>query len=840
MGTLDSAAAADRSYIRTVLGHQTLQEQDSSTLALPSEARLKLLSNRAGNEKSLRIQQQVQQTLARKSRGSLSNGSLHRAISVPEHVYNLDTVDNYSVSRPPHGVAYYSSLQVSSPITYKHGWVNTGTQYNSYKTMEERNQRQPLKRLEVSPQKGPEKLAYVYNDFHYNRGNQVGVSARHSDRRRYNIIVPPRYARSEIVGHGSHDSAIRKQTYQTHFQRQSFNDTVFDSAPTSPSVSMYPQVGFSRSMTNLLEKENYLTTGSAVGQVRSPVASQTGLQNKQSLKSSWQQSTFRSPQLMRETSRTAAVTSANAETGGKGMAMTAAVVAAAGENVLLRNGKAGSSGSQPGSPEGEMTLELAVNTLDTERTSSLPRILAAVNFIQHECFQKAEARRKVYLLGGIPKLLQLLKTQNEDIQRVASGALRNLVYEDNDNKLEVCERNGVPVLLHVLKQTKDVETKKQITGLLWNLSSNDQLKTLLIRDALDLLTETILIPYSGWPDRDYPKSSIVSDPNIFYNATGCLRNMSSAGPEGRKKMRECDGLIDSLVYYIQGTTADYQPDDKATENCVCILHNLSYQLESELPSSYAQNIYIQRKNTPTNDKSLGCFGTRSRKTNVKQQDTLLPEEKSSPKGVELLWHSTLIRIYLSLIAKSTRNYTQEGSLGALQNLTAGSGPMPFSAAHTVVQKANGLQSIRFMLHVSNPGVRRTAVSLLRNLSRNASLQSQIARNVLSDLVSILPDSVQGSEVTNETTASVCYTLYNLTQNSSQNARLLLNTDGLPKIMNISMSDSNMLSKASKAASVLLYSLWSHTDLHSAYKKAQFKKIDFVNTRTTRAYNSLKD
>lgn len=40
--------------------------------------------------------------------------------------------------------------------------------------------------------------------------------------------------------------------------------------------------------------------------------------------------------------------------------------------------------------------------------------------------------------------------------------------------------------------------------------------------------------------------------------------MSSAGPEGRKKMRECDGLIDSLVYYIQGTTADRKPDDKVT------------------------------------------------------------------------------------------------------------------------------------------------------------------------------------------------------------------------------------------------------------------------------------
>lgn len=35
--------------------------------------------------------------------------------------------------------------------------------------------------------------------------------------------------------------------------------------------------------------------------------------------------------------------------------------------------------------------------------------------------------------------------------------------------------------------------------------------------------------------------------------------------------------------------------------------------------------------------------------------------------------------------------------------------------------------------------------------------------------------------------------------------------------------SNMFSKASRAASVLLYSLWSHTDLHSAYKKVRTKK-----------------
>jgi len=47
------------------------------------------------------------------------------------------------------------------------------------------------------------------------------------------------------------------------------------------------------------------------------------------------------------------------------------------------------------SPEREMTLERAVSILKSENTQSTPRILSAVTFIQHECFQKADARRKV-------------------------------------------------------------------------------------------------------------------------------------------------------------------------------------------------------------------------------------------------------------------------------------------------------------------------------------------------------------------------------------------------------------------------------------------------------------
>nr|XP_055136139.1 plakophilin-2 isoform X2 [Symphalangus syndactylus] len=832
-------APAEYGYIRTVLGQQILGQLDSSSLALPSEAKLKLAgsSGRGGQTvKSLRIQEQVQQTLARKGRSSVGNGNLHRTSSVPEYVYNLHLVENDFVGGRSPVPKTYDMLKAGTSATYEGRWGRGAAQYSSQKSVEERSLRHPLRRLEISPDSSPERAHYTHSDYQYSQRSQAGHTLHHQESRRSALLVPPRYARSEIVGVSRAGTTSRQRhfdTYHRQYQHGSVSDSVFDSVPANPALLTYPRPGTSRSMGNLLEKENYLTAGLTVGQVRPLVPLQPVTQNRAS-RSSWHQSSFHSTRTLREAGPSVAVDSS-----GRRAHLTVGQAAAGGSGNLLTE-RSTFTDSQLGNADMEMTLERAVSMLEADHMPP-SRISAAATFIQHECFQKSEARKRVNQLRGIPKLLQLLKVQNEDVQRAVCGALRNLVFEDNHNKLEVAELNGVPRLLQVLKQTRDLETKKQITGLLWNLSSNDKLKNLMITEALLTLTENIIIPFSGWPEGDYPKANGLLDFDIFYNVTGCLRNMSSAGPDGRKAMRRCDGLIDSLVHYVRGTIADYQPDDKATENCVCILHNLSYQLEAELPEKYSQNIYIQNRNIQTdNNKSIGCFGSRSRKVKEQYQDMPMPEEKSNPKGVEWLWHSIVIRMYLSLMAKSVRNCTQEASLGALQNLTAGSGPMPTSVAQTVVQKENGLQHARKMLHVSDPSVKKTAISLLRNLSRNLSLQNEIAKETLPDLVSIIPDTVPSTDLLIETTASACYTLNNVIQNSYQNARDLLNTGGIQKIMAISAGDAYASNKASKAASVLLYSLWAHTELHHAYKKAQFKKTDFVNSRTAKAYHSLKD
>lgn len=58
-------------------------------------------------------------------------------------------------------------------------------------------------------------------------------------------------------------------------------------------------------------------------------------------------------------------------------------------------------------------------------------------------------------------------------------------------------------------------------GLLWNLSSTDELKEELIADALPVLADRVIIPFSGCDGTSMSRDTV--DPEVFFNATGCLR-----------------------------------------------------------------------------------------------------------------------------------------------------------------------------------------------------------------------------------------------------------------------------------------------------------------------------
>lgn len=81
---------------------------------------------------------------------------------------------------------------------------------------------------------------------------------------------------------------------------------------------------------------------------------------------------------------------------------------------------------------------------------------------------------------------------------------------------------------------------------------------------------------------------------------------------------------------------------KSTENCVCILHNLSYQVEAELPKKYTKDLTESRQNLAHRPKTVSCFPSRSAKiTEVIPSDNN-PHQQNKRCG--LIFNSSSVKI----------------------------------------------------------------------------------------------------------------------------------------------------------------------------------------------------
>ncbi|XP_023214630.1 catenin delta-2-like, partial [Centruroides sculpturatus] len=153
---------------------------------------------------------------------------------------------------------------------------------------------------------------------------------------------------------------------------------------------------------------------------------------------------------------------------------------------------------------------------------------------------------------------------------------------------------GIPTLVQLLRKTPDNEIRELVTGILWNLSSSEELKKPIIDDALTVLVNHVIIPHSGWDRNRDPSDQIKTQEiywsTVFRNASGVLRNVSSAGEYARKKLRECEGLVDSLLHIVRAAIGKNDMDNKSVENCVCILRNLSYRCQEVEDPDYDKHI----------------------------------------------------------------------------------------------------------------------------------------------------------------------------------------------------------------------------------------------------------
>lgn len=194
----------------------------------------------------------------------------------------------------------------------------------------------------------------------------------------------------------------------------------------------------------------------------------------------------------------------------------------------------------------------------------------AAAYLQHLSFMDDSIKQKARALGSIGALInalnyeiQLLTAQanqqplnsenqlqtqpSRDVQRNCLGALRNLSFgrQNDENKRSIKAANGIHTLVALLKfSLNDKELKELITGILWNLSSSEEIKTSIIDEAVKEIVNYIIIPGSGWDGRVNISGVDGSyDPvygtgeiywaTVFRNSTGVLRNVSSAGEYAR-------------------------------------------------------------------------------------------------------------------------------------------------------------------------------------------------------------------------------------------------------------------------------------------------------------------
>ncbi|XP_051269679.1 plakophilin-1 isoform X1 [Dicentrarchus labrax] len=492
----------------------------------------------------------------------------------------------------------------------------------------------------------------------------------------------------------------------------------------------------------------------------------------------------------------------------------------------------GDSGSNGNSGVADITMKEAVEYLSNSDETYQH---CGASYIQHNTFIDDKAKDEVFKLNGIPPLVGLLRSPSLQVSHTASAALRNLSFKSNSNKEEIHRCGGITEAVALLKDTDSAETEKQLTGLLWNLSSVDSLKPDLLKSALPVLMERVILPYTTGSDQTN------SDPEAFFHTTGCLRNLSSAKQSNRQAMRKCRGLIDSLVKYVKNCVEAGQPDDKSVENCVCILHNLTFQLEAEAPALFSRITALAKTvmRTHSQDETgpIGCFNPQSKSPEHERHFDFPVVEDPQPHGAGWLIHSKTLQSYLSLLGSSQQEETQEACCGALQNLTTNEGIVSGVMSQIIVQKLNGLQVISPLLKSNKVNLQRNATALVGNLTKNSNLNSAIARKALPELLSVLSAGTKEGNESDDTLAMACQTANYLLMKEPDMSKRLLNNNLINSLNDLSQNE--YFPKSRKAAALLLYNLWSEKDLQSFLKKQGMSKSSFVNDVTTAAHKSVQ-
>ncbi|XP_016089589.1 catenin delta-1-like [Sinocyclocheilus grahami] len=479
----------------------------------------------------------------------------------------------------------------------------------------------------------------------------------------------------------------------------------------------------------------------------------------------------------------------------------------------LRKGPAPTAWRQPELPE---VIAMLNYRLDPVKSN-------AAAYLQHLTFKNDKVKSEVRRLKGIPALVSMLDNPKKEVHYAACGALKNISYgRDPDNKIAIKNCDGIPALVRLLRKTRDQDLTDTITGTLWNLSSHDSVKMEIVDHALHALSDEVMVPRSGWErgnegGEESCKPRHLEWETALTNTTGCLRNVSSERSEARRKLRECSGLVDSLMYIVQS-----QINCKDVDNKISVPLRVSFYF------------------TCCSCRLL-CSG---KKEDDGTSDTIdIPKRSTPAKGYELLFQPEVVRVYTSLLKESKNPSVLEAAAGAVQNLCAGRWTYG-RYIRAVVRQEHGLPMMTELLSHGNDRVVKAMSGALRNLAIDARNRELLGKHAVPNLVANLPGGGQSQParaLSEETVVSVLSTMTEVVGSSVDAAKTLRSSQGIERLVLIN-KDSNRSDREVRGAGLVLQIVWGFKELRRTLEKDGWKKTDFMvnlnppnNTRSNGGY-----
>ncbi|KAF9808107.1 hypothetical protein SFRURICE_017279, partial [Spodoptera frugiperda] len=448
---------------------------------------------------------------------------------------------------------------------------------------------------------------------------------------------------------------------------------------------------------------------------------------------------------------------------------------------------------------------------------------------------------------NLPEVIGFLNSPSDVVKANAAAYLQHLTYMDDPNKQKTRSLGGIPPLVRLVSH-ENPEVKELVTGVIWNMSSCEDLKQSIIDDAAQVIVNKI--------DSSNAKfiNTILLYPPVFRNASGVLRNASSAGEYARRRLRGLAGLAEALLHAVRAALQANAIGTKIVENCVCVLRNLSYrcqEIEDPLydtrapPTQSSGQARIQA--SASKGENLGCFGgSKKKKEGSSSSNSTSPLGKSEPdsqplgdtgttqlgysvpKGTEMLWSPEVVPLYMALLQTCSNPETLEAAAGALQNLAACYW-QPSIDIRAAVRKEKGLPILVELLRMEVDRVVCAVATALRNLAIDQRNKELIGKYAMRDLVQKLPSGNHQHDqgTSDDTIAAVLATLNEVIKKSGEFSRSLLEAGGVERLLNLTKQRHRHTPRVLKFAGQVLMTMWSHAELREVYRKHGWREADFL-------------